>query len=206
MPEAREALIAVGLRLLTAQGYAATGLQQIVAEAGVPKGSFYNHFASKEAYCAAVLERYMDALMPRLEALEGRADPLATVRLFHEGLIGVLDLRPGSLSCMLGSLATEVNEASEVLRAAIARGIERWLCAYEVLFAEAQAKGQARADIAARQLAELFWNQWQGALAQMRVQGSTEILKSSLEAMLTTLLAPSHGRPLHQVTQETSRE
>lgn len=200
MPETREALIAVGLRLLTRQGYAATGLKQIVAGAGVPKGSFYNHFASKEAYGAAVIERYMDALMPRLEAPEGRADPLAAVRLFHEGLIGMLDLRPGSLSCMLGSLATEVDAGSAALRAAMAQGLDRWVGAYEALFTEAQARGQVRADIAARQLAEVFWNQWQGALAQMRVRGSTESLKSSLNAMLTTLLAPSHGPALHPDT------
>ena len=204
MPETRETLIAVGLRLLTTQGYAATGLQQIVAEAGVPKGSFYNHFASKEAYCAAVLSRYMDVLMPRLEGVEGRGDPLVTVRRLHEGLLAVLDLRPGSLSCMLGALATEVDDSSAALRAAMAHGIERWLSAYEVLFAEGQARGQVRNDIAARQLAELFWNQWQGALAQMRVRGSTESLKASLEAMLTTLLAPPLGTAPHQTNQGDS--
>lgn len=189
MPETRDALIAVGLRLLTTQGYAATGLQQIVSEAGMPKGSFYNHFASKEAYCAAVLDRYMELLLPRLES-DGRAGPLGTVRTFHEGLVRVLEIRPGTLTCMLGSFATEVNEASTSLREAMARGIERWVGAYERLFTEAQDRGQVRADIPPRQLAEIFWNQWQGALAQMRIRSSTDSLKLSLEAMLSTLLAP----------------
>lgn len=192
MAETREALIAAGLRLLTTQGYAATGLQQIVAEAGVPKGSFYNYFASKEAYCAAVLDRYMDALLPRLETPSGPTDPVGTIRAFHEGLIRVLDLKPGALSCMLGSLATEVDESSAALRDAIANGIERWVSAYEVLFAGAQAKGQVRTDIPARQLAEIFWNQWQGALAQMRARRSTESLKQSLEGMLSMMSPPGN--------------
>lgn len=189
MPETRETLIAVGLRLLTAQGYAATGLQQIVAEAGVPKGSFYNHFASKEAYCAVVLDRYMDALLPRLESAGRNADPIATVRAFHDGLARILDLRPGSLTCMLGSFATEVDEASVALRGAMRTGLERWVGAYESLFSEGQRLGQIRADIPARQLAEIFWNQWQGSLAQMRVGCSTQSLRLSLEAMLSMLAA-----------------
>lgn len=195
MPDTREALIAVGLRLLTKQGYAATGLQQIVAEAGVPKGSFYNHFASKEAYCAAVLDRYMDVLLPRLESPGGLPDPIDAVRAFHQGLVRILDVRPGTMTCMLGSFATEVDEASTALRQSIANGLERWVAAYEVLFVEAQAKGQVRTDIPARQLAEVFWNQWQGALAQMRVRSSTEPLKLSLEAMLSMLTPPRNDIP-----------
>lgn len=191
---ARDALISAGLRLFTTQGYAATGVQQIVSEARVPKGSFYNYFASKEVYGAAVLDRYMDAILLRLEAPEGRADPIGTVRAFHQGLIRVLDARPGTLRCMLGAFATEVDAASPALREALTNGIERWTAAYEGLFAEAQLRGEIRADIPARQLAEVFWNQWQGALAQMRVRCSTDSLKLSLEAMLSALLAP----PLHQ--------
>lgn len=190
MPDTRETLLAVGLRLLITQAYAATGVQQIVSEAGVPKGSFYNHFASKEEYGAAVLDRYVALLLPPLEAPAGRADPIGAVRAFHEALIRVLDMRPGALRCMLGAFATEVDEESSALRAAMASGIERWVGAYERLFAEAQALGQIRADIPPRQLAEIFWNQWQGSLAQMRVRGSTDSLKLSLDALLATLLAP----------------
>jgi TetR/AcrR family transcriptional repressor of nem operon len=188
MAETRDALIGTGLRLLIIQAYAATGVQQIVSEAGVPKGSFYNHFVSKEEYGAAVLDRYMDLLLPPLEA--GGADPIGTVRAFHETLIRVLGTRPGALRCMLGAFATEVGEDSTALRTAMASGIERWVGAYERLFAQAQALGQIRADIPARQVAEVFWNQWQGGLAQMRVRGSTDSLSKSLEALLSTLLAP----------------
>lgn len=193
MQDTRETLLSVGLRLLTKQGYAATGLQQIVSEAGVPKGSFYNYFASKEAYCAAVLNRYMDFLLQSLEAPASTADPLASVRTFHEGLIRILGLRPGSLTCMLGSFATEVDESATTLREAMAKGFERWVGAYEVLFAEAQVRGELRTDISARQLAELFWNQWQGALAQMRIRRSTDPLRACLDAMLAMFVAPSNA-------------
>lgn len=202
MPDTRETLLSVGVKLLTTQGYAATGLQQIVSEAGIPKGSFYNYFASKEAYCAAVLDRYMDFLLLSLESPASAAEPLASVRAFHEGLIRVLGLRPGALACMLGSFATEVEESATTLREAMAKGFERWVRAYEALFAEAQARGELRTDIAARQLAEIFWNQWQGALAQMRIRRSTDSLKASFEAMLSMFAAPSNAVTTNPNTNE----
>src|ERR1700722_12809226 len=55
----RDHLIDVGLELMRRHGYGATGLQEILAAAAVPKGSFYHHFGSKEEFAAAVLERYI---------------------------------------------------------------------------------------------------------------------------------------------------
>ena len=54
----RTHLIEVGLERMRKYGYGATGLQEILHQAGVPKGSFYHHFSSKEEFAAAVLERY----------------------------------------------------------------------------------------------------------------------------------------------------
>src|SRR3984957_11028955 len=54
----RNRLIDVGLELMRRHGYGATGLQELLSAAGVPKGSFYHHFASKEEFTTAVIERY----------------------------------------------------------------------------------------------------------------------------------------------------
>src|ERR1700678_683117 len=55
----RDYLIEVGLALMRKYGYGATGVQEILDAAGVPKGSFYHHFSSKEEFTAAVVERYV---------------------------------------------------------------------------------------------------------------------------------------------------
>ena len=57
-PNTRENLIRVGVGMLHESGYAATGIKEIVDAAGVPKGSFYNHFESKEAFGKEVVDFY----------------------------------------------------------------------------------------------------------------------------------------------------
>src|ERR1700741_4939228 len=54
----RERLIDAGLETLHRRGFNGCGVQEITENAGVPKGSFYNHFESKEALGAAVVDRY----------------------------------------------------------------------------------------------------------------------------------------------------
>src|SRR5215472_7794917 len=56
----REGIVAAALDRFHADGYNATGVKDIIDAAGVPKGSFYNHFGSKESLATLVLERYLE--------------------------------------------------------------------------------------------------------------------------------------------------
>jgi len=58
-PNVREQILTTGLALLHGRGFNATSVQDITEAAGVPKGSFYNHFASKEALGLEVVQRYV---------------------------------------------------------------------------------------------------------------------------------------------------
>ena len=80
-PDTRKNLVQVGLRMLHADGYAATGIQSIVEGADVPKGSFYNHFASKEAFGAEVLGAYFDRNEGKLHAILSNAKAAPRERL-----------------------------------------------------------------------------------------------------------------------------
>jgi TetR/AcrR family transcriptional repressor of nem operon len=52
-----------------AKGYAAVGLNEILAAAGVPKGSFYHYFESKDAFGEALLESYFETYLEDLDAM-----------------------------------------------------------------------------------------------------------------------------------------
>src|SRR5689334_25113252 len=73
-PEVRGRLLAAGLDLVRTRGFAASGVKDITDAAGVPKGSFYAYFPSKEAFAAAILDHYWSdietRLLPILEAKE----------------------------------------------------------------------------------------------------------------------------------------
>src|SRR6476659_11363181 len=64
-PEVRRRLLAAGLDLVHARGFAASGVKDITDAAGVPKGSFYAYFPSKEAFAAAILDHYWSDIEAR---------------------------------------------------------------------------------------------------------------------------------------------
>ena len=90
-PNVREKIVDAGLKILIEKGFNGCGVQDITAAAGVPKGSFYNHFESKEALGAEVVERYgrdnprraalADTSIPALRALAPYISSASTRRI-----------------------------------------------------------------------------------------------------------------------------
>ena len=80
--DARELLLRAGLEVLTEKGFTATGLDEILRQAQVPKGSFYHCFESKEAFGHALIAAYADYFARKLDRwLLDAATPLAQRRV-----------------------------------------------------------------------------------------------------------------------------
>src|SRR6516162_9493212 len=84
-PEVRRRLLAAGLDLVHARGFSASGVKDITDAAGVPKGSFYAYFPSKEAFGVAVLEHYWSDIETRLLPILAADAPARqrVTRFFH---------------------------------------------------------------------------------------------------------------------------
>ncbi|MEC7433868.1 MAG: TetR/AcrR family transcriptional regulator, partial [Pseudomonadota bacterium] len=80
----RDALIQVGLGVLTEKGYSYTGIDEILRQAGVPKGSFYHYFDNKEAFGAALIEAYGRFFANKLERSlsDSNISPQARIQAF----------------------------------------------------------------------------------------------------------------------------
>src|SRR6478752_584806 len=127
-PEVRRRLLAAGLDLVHARGFAASGVKDISDAAGVPKGSFYAYFPSKEAFAAAILEHYWTDIALRLlpildEAPVPAQDRIA--RFFHE-LADEHEAGDFLLGCLIGNLSLELGGSSEPVRTELVRILERW--------------------------------------------------------------------------------
>ena len=85
-PDTREALIRCGMEMLTEQGFMSTGIEGVLKRIGVPKGSFYHYFDSKEAFGQAVLESYGTYFARKLDRwlLRGAVPPLQRLSDFVE--------------------------------------------------------------------------------------------------------------------------
>ncbi|HEX5312428.1 TetR/AcrR family transcriptional regulator [Aquabacterium sp.] len=188
-------LTEAGYLLFTRLGYNATGIQQIADEAGVPKGSFYNHFDSKEAFAAVIIRQYTDWVHEAWgncvsEApCQAQDDALGVMRYVFERFIRHHEqaTTPG---CLVGNFAAEVAESSPTCRAVLGSAMQEWRTLLAGLMALGQQQGQIRTDRSAIDLAAFFWDVWEGALLRMKIEHNSQPLKDAVQLMLDHFLRP----------------
>jgi TetR/AcrR family transcriptional repressor of nem operon len=199
-------LTAAGYALFKQHGYNATGIQQITDQAGVPKGSFYNHFDSKEAFAAQIIRHYAtwvdDAWHTALQ--DAPPEPLAAMRhLFTRFAQHHAD--SGCQGCLVGNFAAEVADASPTCRAVLGTVMQSWRERLADLIAQAQQAGEVRADIPAPTLSRIFWDAWEGAVLRMKVEHSAAPLAQVTTLMLDTFFCPA-GAPCSTTDSHTPTE
>ncbi|KAA5802420.1 TetR/AcrR family transcriptional regulator [Alkalicaulis satelles] len=124
----RARLIAAAGRLFHERGYAATGLSEILAAAGAPKGSLYHHFPDgKAGLAAAALEAATDALEASLRAEHERArDAAGMIEGYGALLAGWLEASHFTRGCPVATVALEVTPGDDVAALAVQGAFARW--------------------------------------------------------------------------------
>ncbi|KQR76341.1 TetR family transcriptional regulator [Burkholderia sp. Leaf177] len=122
--DVRENIIAVGQRLIGARGFSAVGLNEILSEAGVPKGSFYHYFGSKDAFGVALLESYFDEYLEDLDQTLAQPGLNMAQRLMNYFRIWqeTQSFYDCQGKCLAVKLGAEVADMSEAMRTTLNRG------------------------------------------------------------------------------------
>jgi TetR/AcrR family transcriptional repressor of nem operon len=168
--DTREKLIDSGLRLLHGRGFNACGIQDITADAGVPKGSFYHHFASKEAFALEVLERYWQALRIHLKSLRGSSvAPEERLRRYFALLAEAIARGKFEKGCMIGNFGAELSDQSPTVRERLAIMMAEWTRAIESCVREAQDAGTLRSGLDPKAVAGFLANSWEGAILRSKI-------------------------------------
>ncbi len=171
-PEVRRRLLKAGLDLVHARGFAASGVKDITDAAGVPKGSFYAYFPSKEAFGAAVLEHYWSDIETRLlPILDGDGSPQERITRFFHALADDHEAGDFLLGCLIGNLSLELSGSSEPVRAELVRILDGWNEALTACVRSGQRKGVC-GDLKAADLASLLIESWEGAALRGKVTRS----------------------------------
>ena len=159
-PEVRKRLLAAGLDLIHARGFAASGVKDITEAAGVPKGSFYAYFPSKEAFAAAILEDYWVDIETRLvPLLDGEGSAQERITRFFHALTDDHETADFLLGCLIGNLSLELSSNSEPIRAQLISVLERWGTA----IAECLRSGDLGDGLDADEIASQLIEAWEGA-------------------------------------------
>jgi TetR/AcrR family transcriptional repressor of nem operon len=171
-------------------GYGATGLQEILHAAGVPKGSFYHHFGSKEEFTAAVIERYFTLAAEHCQKVLGntRQAPLKRLRRYFEELLRTAGQSSAIPGCLIGSLSLEVAGASPLLQGCLSSSFTRWQAAIASVLRESVDKGELPKSTKPDLLAGFVLNSWEGALLRSQADKSDAALKNFLHFVFEDLL------------------
>lgn len=127
--DARQRALTTAERLFRTQGYAATGLTQLLEESGAPKGSFYFHFpGGKEQLALEVLDAYGASVASALRAMAERSrDPNGFVRTLCRSIGQEMEASGWTLGCAAQALANEMAAASPDFERAVSKVFESWI-------------------------------------------------------------------------------
>ncbi len=166
----KENLVQTAMRLFRRQGYASTGLQQILTDSGAPRGSLYHYFPDgKEALGEAAVDMASALIgdMLRAQAARHRA-PRAFLQAYCEVMAGWMEESGFRSGCPIATTLLETTPQSPSITAAGVRAIDGWIDVIAGVIAD---DGTERGE--ARTRAQLIIAAMEGALILARVRRST---------------------------------
>ncbi|MEU9385710.1 TetR family transcriptional regulator C-terminal domain-containing protein [Streptomyces sp. NPDC048279] len=182
----REEIAQAALEQFRTRGFNATGISDITSAAGAPKGSFYNHFASKEDSALEALGRYAVGL--RFDMLDMPGPPLERLRAHFE-FMGSDTVDSGfARGCLVGNFGAEVADHSEEIRSAVRRGFQQWASHIERVLAEARESGDISASLDLPATALFVLSAWEGALIAARADKSSAPLDAFFHIVFDVVL------------------
>ena len=187
--DTRRNILDAAQRIMAHKGYSAVGLNEVLAEAGVPKGSFYHYFASKDAFGEALLKSYFDEYLADMDRVLAQPGQSAAERLMAYWQLWretqSFDECQGK--CLAVKLGAEVSDLSEPMRLALKEGTGAIIDRLERTITSGLADGSIAIDGEARETAQVLYDMWLGASVMAKIHRSLDPLEATT-AMTSRLL------------------
>lgn len=159
-------LLNTGYALIAQKGFTAVGIKQILDAAGVPKGSFYHYFASKEAFGEAIISDYFKKYKNRLDIIA--TQDVSAQQKLYDYFQNWYDTQQNGCDyekCLVVKLSAEVADMSEPMRKVLDSGYQQtilWL-ATQIKAGWADGSVPKLDNIAAESMAKRWYFAWLGA-------------------------------------------
>ena len=191
--DTREHILSTAEPLVLGKGFTALGLTELLSAAGVPKGSFYHYFRSKEQFGQALLERYFANYDARLASHFAAEPGRMRDRLlsYFAGWITQACQADSHGSCLAVKLAGEVCDLSEPMREALAVGMAQVCARLADAIARAAAEGLLATCADPAALADALYAMWLGAALRTKVMRDSSPLVRALADTEQRLAPPS---------------
>ncbi|MCJ8350259.1 TetR/AcrR family transcriptional regulator [Moritella sp.] len=187
--DTRALLIRSGVEVLTESGFAAAGIDSILKKVGVPKGSFYHYFKSKEDFGQAVIDNYASYFAAKLDKylLDESIAPLQRIVKFADGAKRGIVKFEFKRGCLVGNLGQEVAILPDSYRLILQNIFAVWQTKMQACLETAQQQGDIKQNINCIQQAEYFWTGWEGAVMRARLVQSVQPLDLYISTFIASI-------------------
>jgi TetR/AcrR family transcriptional repressor of nem operon len=178
LPDTKRKLLDATLQLMLRQGFTATSVDQICAEAGVTKGSFFHYFKSKEEIGEGVLEYYSARQQERFAQapFNQLADPLERLH----GFLDFIGENARGCGCLMGTLTQELALTHPRVRTQCGEKFARLAGLVGQMLREAKAKHHPKAGFDPDSVALLFISLMQGSMLLAKARPDKPLLTDNL--------------------------
>lgn len=179
--DTRTSLLEAAERVFAHKGYAAVGINEVLSSVSVPKGSFYHYFASKDAFGAAVIERYFVTYLNDMDRIMDDADETWAARLdmYWATWRATQSLDDCQGRCLAVKLGAEVADLSEPMRLALMAGITEVVDRLERAIIGGAGDGSLSPQSRPRAVAQALYELWLGASVMAKIHRNLAPLDSA---------------------------
>lgn len=192
--QTRQKILAAGRRLVIKGGFNAVGLALILKASGVPKGSFYHYFPSKEAFGEALLQDYVAEYRTRLDALL-QMDGTAADKLMAFCAAWLDRERQAGLvsTCLVVKLGAEVADLSESMRTVLDDGVKVLIAMLADLLRDGARDGSLLPRSNPDAAAEALYAEWLGAAILSKLAADQRPLERAMDDTKARLVADARN-------------
>jgi TetR/AcrR family transcriptional regulator, transcriptional repressor for nem operon len=190
----RDKILTDGLQVMLERGYVGASVRDIVEAAGVPQGSFTNHFASKEAFSLEILDRYFaHSRLVMADTLRNEAlFPLKRIRAYIDASIAAIRNHGTKNGCLVGNFAAEASDHSEIIRKRVSEIYAEVREAMTDCLKAAVKDGELPKTYKTSEVATFIVTGLQGAWLVSKVERDLAFAENFKKTLFSTVLACNH--------------
>ena len=172
----KQNILDIGVKLLNKKGYNGIGINEVLDEAQIPKGSFYHYFKSKEDFGLQVVKRYSDSTLAFLKShLEDNSkSPKVRLIEYFDAMQKIYIEKECKEGCLLGNSATELADINMRFASLLQKVFIEYEEIFEKCIQQAMEQGEINSDKSAKKIAGFIFNSFEGAVLRMKVDKSIE--------------------------------
>jgi len=193
--DTRLKLIKAGVEIMHLKGYNNTGIKEILDKAGVPKGSFYNFFKSKEDFGLQVIDYFTGFFFEVFVQFlyDTSKPPLERIRLLLDWFMEYFKSTDYTLGCLVGNFAQELGDINPVFREKLKSILDAMVQQFAAVLGQARDSGSLPETLDVNEAAQFMVSSWEGAVTLMKVMRSTEPLETHARYIFDYILKVQGG-------------